>query len=620
MPDAQLAFTDARGGMNAFDPPHTIATNQLARMVNCTLVDGLPTTRPGGRVVPLTGAVKSWVSDAPIQGCIFYNPAKGQGGLVLAESLSTFAVVAGGRKLLVELKGGCANPTAVPRDISNGFQSNAQNHLAWLSQWEDLLLVADGEGPTFIYSTVKGARLSLGYNTIDKNKSEVPNGATVLCYAHARGVAVVNSRNILVGDSLFATDLTSSSNLTGFIDQVYWATGQYFFPPSSMGAINAAAILPLKNTQHGHGDLMFHCDDGVFSLDLNQYPRSNWANLQMVRHALLQAGATGPYAIALQDGDQIYRTRKGAKTLRSAAASEDLEGNPEETISTQVDTWFSGDYPRWLRFASVNAWGDTRRILFTTGPIVQGSFRWHRGIVSRNTDASLTQPNTPAVWEGLWTFHPQCAGVIQLVNGLFDGQERQFFWARGTDEKNRLVEISQRLREDVLEDGTMRPIRCQVITRAIDAGTPWQKRQYNTVRLYLRNIIGKVRWGVWFRPDENPAWRFFRAGTVDAPDFSFELDTPLTSPEKRAVSIALGDLPTVCNGTSNVNESRSLQFLIRWEGYCTLESLRVGHTPDDLTATQFDKAKLRFTFSKPEGCVYDDFEYSLTEEPIWSEK
>lgn len=616
MADHQLAFTDAKGGMNAFDPPHKIATNQVARMVNCALVDGLPTTRPGARVVPISGVSAEFLGAAPVQGSIYFNPAAGQGGLIFSKSISSLAVVAGGRKFLVTLQGRRPKPVAAVQDISGSFVSSAQNHLAWLSQWEDLLIVADGEGSTFIYSPTDGARLSLGYNSIDKLKSEIPNGATVLAYAHARGVAVVNSHNILVGDALFRTNLTSSKNLTGFTEQVYWATGPYFLPPSIMGAINAAAILALKNTQHGHGELIFHCTNGVFSLDLNQYPRENWQNLQLVKHVLLEAGATGPYAVAIHDGDQIYRTWKGAQTLRSAAAV-GQDGNSEQTISPQVDTWFAGDYPRWLRFASVNLWGCARRALFSTAPIVQGSFRWHRGIVVRNADASLTEQGTPAVWEGLWTFPPQFAGIVQMVNGLFDGNERQFFWASGADARNRLVELGTALRNDVLEDGTPRPIRCQVMTRAIDAGKPWAKREYVSARLYLRNISGAVRWGVWFRPDESPGWRFYQAGSVTAPDYSSDLDSSCAS-DSRSVAVSLGSLPDDCmKGAGKVNESRSIQFLVRWEGYCTFEAIKVEHTSGDVSENQFAKEALSIVLEKPAGCDYSDWEYSVTEEPLW---
>lgn len=618
MAESQLAFEDARGGMNAFDPPHKIATNQVARMVNCCIVDGHPTTRMGARVVPITGIQKAFVSQAAIQGSIHYNPAKGQGGIVLSAANSTLALAVGGRKYLVKIEGRHLRSTAVPKDVSGGLFGNGQYHLVWLSQWENLLVAADGRGRTWIYDPEKGASLSRGYNTVEKLKSQIPNGATVLGYVHGRGIAVVNSRQIIVGDSLHRTSLTTSSNLIEFTEQVHWATGQAFVPPSAMGGINAGAILALKNTQHGHGDYMFHCEDGIFSLDLNQNPRSSWADKPLVKHAILQAGATGPYAVAILDGDQIYRTRKGAQSLRSAAATSGMEGDPDQTLSPEVDTWLSGDYPRWLRFASVSIWDVARRVFFSTSPIVAGSYRWHRGIVVRNHDVAITRKGTEAVWEGLWTFPPEFAGIVQTVGGLFDGEERQFAWTRGNDQKNRLVEFSHTSREDILEDGTRHPIRSQVITRAIDAGKWWETREFTRVRLYLGSIAGRVRWGVWYRSSESPGWKFLLDGEVTVPDFSAD-PFDLSAPDKRNIAIPLGELPNICleDATTRANQSRAIQFLVRWQGFCAFEGIKVECGSEDLSIKELEKEKLAHTFVKGKGCVYDDFEYSSTVDPLW---
>lgn len=615
---AQLAFENAGGGMNAFDPPHKIATNQVARMVNCAIVDGLPTTRVGARVVPFSGDSAEFVRAKPVQGSCFYNPAKGQGGIVFAASTASLALACGGRKFIVRLSGRRSQMKAVPEDISAGLFTNEQFHLVWLSQWEDLLVAADGESKTFIYSPKDGARFSRGYNSTDKPKSEIPNGATVLTYAHGRGITVVNSRLVLVGDNLHRVDQSSSSNLVQFTEQVYWATGQYFLPPSSMGGITAAGILPLKNTLHGHGEVIIHCEDGVFSLDISQYPRASWSEKSLTRIVASGpgAGACGPYALDGVDGDQVFRTLNGAQSLRSAAATPSPEGNPERTLSAEVDTWFASDYPRWLRFASVSAWESERRVLYTTQPIVQGSYRAHRGLISRNTDPGVTKGGDAAVWEGLWTLPPQCAGIIQTVDGIFDGEQRMFAWTRGSDRKNRLVLFSSALHSDVLEDGSERAIRSQVWTRAIDAGKWWISREFYRGRLYLRNIEGRVRWGVWYRTAENPAWKFWRKGEVLAPAVSE--GSELDSPEARSKMFPLGSIPAECDPDTNgkTNVSRSIQFLVRWEGYCQFEGIYLTHGDADQSKDDLECGAVA-QFSTPTGDGYDDFEYSNTDEPLW---
>ncbi len=615
---AQLTWIDGKGGMNGTDAPHKILTNQYARAVNVAIIEGLPTTRMGSRVVPMPGPEGAFVAVNNVQGSRFFNPAKGQGGIAFAKDNAMIALACGGRKYVATVSGGIGSAVAKLQDITNGLFTNATYHTVWWGAWENLLIAQDGNSNAFIWDAMSPAGFSEGYNTVDKIKSQIPNAGTVLAYAHGRGVAILNSRYCLVSDGLNRESQTTANDLRRFTEQVYWATGQYFLPPSEMGGITAADILPLQNTQHGHGDLIVHCIDGLFSIDLNIFPRSSWPQTPMVKSALSACGSTGPYALAIKDGDQIYRTRKGIQTFRSTAAAPSADANPTEPISNEVDTWLKHDYARWLRFASVILWDAARKILCTTQPIVQGRFRWHRGAVVKNTRPSDTDMTQPAAWESLWTLPPQTAGIIQFVRGIFDGQERVFAWTRGTDLRNRLVEFSPVLRDDILEDGTAHPIRCQIISRAIDAGQWWIEREFQSGKLFLRNVIGEVTWGVWFRSGESPKWQAWRAGTVSNPELNTACEWDLSAAAPRTIAIPLGDLPKVCEpDAGKVNESRSIQFLIRWQGYCQVEGLRIVHGETNLSQDQLELKNLDVKFGHAVDCEYDDFEYSETPEPLW---
>jgi hypothetical protein len=615
MAKEQLAFTDASGGMNASDLPHKIRGNQLARMVNCGITEQLPTTRPGMRVVPIEGDPSDAIAEGNIQGSIFFNPSKGQGGIVLSEENAKIALAATGQKFLTRIRGRRGSAVAEVEDVTGGLVTDSQLHLVWLNGWENLLLAQDGNSSCWIYDGLAAPFFSLGYNTVNKSRSEVPNAGTVMAYAHGRGVCVVSSRYILVSDSLHEIAQNTSRDLVKFVNQTYWATGKFFLPPSKMGNITAADILPLRNTQHGHGDLMVHCEDGIFSIDLNVFPRSSWNNAPMVKHALLNCGATGPYALAIHDGDQIFRTRKGIQTLRSAAAQPGTEGNPNQPISHEVRTWLDGDYPRWLRFASLVLWDAGRRFMCTTQPVVQGRHRWHRGLVSRNVDPKETEAGTPAAWEGLWTLPPQAAGIVQLVSGLFDGEERVFAWVRGSDGRNRLVEFGEHLKHDVLEDGTRVPIRSQVITRVIDAGQWWLQREFLTAKLFLRGLVGDVKWGVWVRTPRSPKWYAMRAGTI-----TMDPGNPadLNESHPRSIPIPIGKIPDACEVTDlpgTLNVANGLQFLVRWEGYCQLEGIKVMHGVEDKASDELLPKTVKL--QRITASDYSDFEYSESETATW---
>lgn len=598
--------------MNAADPPNRIATNQLARMVNLRLFHQLPTTRRGVRVIPLTGPDAEGISSGNIQGSIFFNPAKGQGGIVLSEQNSMIAVASAGRKFVVRITGKKSKSVGEVSDIAPLMFTDSQLHLVWPNAWEDQLLFQDGQSNCIIWNGLT-SRFSQGYNTTQKERSEVPNGCTVMGYAHGRGVVVANNRAVLVGNSLHQLNSSKSTDLLRFSEQSYWATGAYFLPPSSMGGVTAAAILPQRNTQHGHGDFMVHCQDGIFSIELNVYPRSSWASSPMVKHALLDTGAVGPFAIGIYDGDQVFRSRKGIQVLRSAALQA-MEGNPNQAISHEIDCWLARDYSRWLKFCSLELWDRTRRYFCTTQPIVQGRYRWHRGAVVRNVDPKETEPGTRSAWEGLLTLPPEIGGIIQFVRGLFDGEERFFAWCRNGAGRNLLVEFTDELEADVLEDGTQRAIRTQAITREIDAGEWWKLKTFNNSRLYFRNITGPLKWGVWVRSSKNPTWLPYRSGTIN---FAAVDPSDITRDSARVLPIALGNVPDAAYEGGKENEAMGLQFLVRWEGPCSLEGVRVTMGDKDLMQDDVTDCSYKVVFAKSPSGEYDDWEYSKFTEATW---
>lgn len=612
---AQLAFTDASGGTSSEEAPNRILPNQLARMINCALVDGLPRTRPGVCSVPIDGDGAAYIRANNVQGSIFFNPGEGQGGLSFGEDTAMIALAAGGRKFIVRFDGLRAMTTAHAEDITNDLVTSRQFHLVWLNQWENYLLAQDGRSNCFIWDAQNPAFFSDGYNTTVKENSRVPNGGTVMVYAHGRGSVVVGGKVVLTGDILHRQDQASARNLLEFKEQTYWATGQYFLPPSRMGRITAAELLPLRNTQHGHGPIMMHCEDGIFSIDTNIYPRTSWPASQMVKIVHQEEGATGPYAVAIFNGDQFFRTQSGIQTLRSAAAT-NLEGDANKAISAEVNIWMKGDYPSYLRFCSMALWRGAKRLFCTVNPILLGRYRYHRGAVVRNLDVAPGAQQSAAAWEGLWTLPTQFSGITQFVAAKFSASPRLFAWTLGTDGATRLVEFHTEQKSDKLEDGTDKPIRAQVLTRQIDAGRWWEQREFVQGRLYLREIEETVRWAVWVRPYESGKWTPWRAGTVRAPMLNLA-NFDLRGGVPPSTMIPLGRLPEACGGGKPVNQTRGLQLLVRWEGCCTLENIRVTHGNSDLSKDELNASTLNVTFERVTDTTLMDFEYSEYDSAPW---
>lgn len=604
MSENGIALYLAEGGMDSASLEARVPETQYVRGTNIAIEKGLPTTRPGCRVLPLTGDSLEAFGSGNVQGAMFYNPSAGQGAVSYGTDRASILIAVAGRKYSVELEGRGLLTTGKVTDITNGVLGGDSYHLVCWSQWENYALAQDGNGNCFIWDGTNPAFASDGYNVTDKEASRVPNGGMAMAYVHGRGSVVVNGRAVLTSDGLNYLDKTGSTDVLAFRQQTYWATGQYFAPPTWMGQINALAVLPITDTAHGHGELMCHCEGGIFSIDLNVYPRSKWAETAMVKTTYIGSGAVGPYAVTLRTGDQIFRSKAGVQTLRSARAEANSLGAMQLPISEPVGDWFQNDAPRWLRFSTVETWETAKRVLVSCYPVVQGRWRWSRGLVVANFQP-VAGKGSQMVWEGLWTLPPQMNGVVQQVNGKISGEERHLAVCRGVDGKNRLVEFRRELKADLLEDGSEHRIRCQLITRQIDAQRAFTKKNFHSGVLFLKNIHGKVDWGVWFRVAGTQAWRLWQSGVVEN-RVPTGCDAIPAEPGGAEIAIPLGEIPN----DAGQNVSRTVQFLVRWAGYCSVEGITAIYQMADLDGKNFDTRNLDVRFCERATVDYDDYEYA----------
>jgi len=597
--------------MNASLHPALLKESEIARSVNVQLIDQLPTTRAGVRKIPLDEDAESTFSKGALQGAITYNPGLGQSQQSFGKDDTSIGMVASNHLLSVSVEDVAARNTS--GQVATIIKISDANiyHLSWLYQAESYLIAQDGNNETAIWDGENPAFFSTGYDTSDKPNSKIANGASVGVYAHGRIVQVVNGRKVVVGDFLHKQDRSVPTNILESTEQQYLISGSFFSPPSSMGNIMAGAILPLRDTTHGHSDVMLHCDNGVFSLDVSLPNRDEWRNQSLTKHVLRDTGARGPYAIALYDGDQIFRSRHGLQTLRSAAAESQIVGNPLRPISDPVGTWLDKDYEPYQRFTSVEKWAWQRKLFCTVAPWVQGPYRGARGAVSLNF-SPVGHQSVPAAWEGLITMPPEFPNIVQFVNGVFNGQDRLFAVCSKReaidDYTNHLVEMDPQLKHDY-PDACPRRISCQLITRMLTTGNLFEESTYSNGMLYLRGVDGELDWGVWARTDEDNPWYLWSNGTVcvetdPSPTLFQELDanTAIQGFSPKNIAIPCGEAP------QEVRRGKTLQILIRWKGHCSVEGFRVGFQ----TAPDSDEVDTPV----PEGCVrnkiagYDDFEYS----------
>ncbi len=608
--------------MNSSVNPALLDEAEVASAVNCQIKDQLLTTRDGVRDFPLVGSDKSF-RNGGMQGASFYNPSKGQSQQTFGDDNASIVVVAD--SVMHNVKVSSLGPRIAEAEVIPIERITETNHyhLSWVFQAENYIISQDGNNKTLIWDGEGSARFSKGYDTEDKPNSELANGASVGVYAHGRIIQVSEGRKVLVNDFLHKNNLSSPENILQSTEQQYLITGSFFSPPSSFGDIMAGAILPLKDTTHGHADVMMHGPGGVFSLDVSIPDRDSWSTRQITRHVLLEVGAEGPYAIALYDGDQIFRSRAGIQTLRSAAAESQSAGTPQRPISDPVNIYMNSDYEPFLRFTSLAKWAWRRKAFCTVSPWVQGEHRGSRGAVAINFSPVGSQ-QVPAAWEGLITMPPEFPNIVQFVNGIFDGRDRLFAICNkrlGLNKfENHLVEFDPSLKHDVLDDGTKRRISCKVDSRLAPVGSVFQGKGFGRGTLFFKNVEGELDWGVWARTKSNAPWVLWRKGKVSVASESSEemfesesVDRALKAFSPQDVTLQLGEAPR------EISHGRHIQVRVRWKGYAQLEGMRIGHEQGDPGGTHEDDAPSEGQTAMEIVEDGDDFEYS-SDENRWEDQ
>ncbi len=592
-----IAISHAPRGMNSAVDPSLLGTDQAAKAINASLDRQLFTTRMGSRVMAVDG---EWDRTQPVQGALYYDPKRGTGAQVFSDDSASIILAAGGCKYRIFPKA----TTATLEDITGGFVQDPDVNLIWMTQAENYVIAGDGKTSTYIFDG-ESPSYSTGFVGVgDRDSSSVPQGAGAMAYSNGRLWVTVDSRRILASDSLHGENLTDSTDLIKFTEQVYWATGQWFSAPSSMGNVVAMMILPVRNTRTGQGQLMVHCvNGGVFSIDTNIYPRENWANSPMVNVFLSDTAATGPYALDSSEGDQFFRSRTGLQTLRSASAESRLLGRPNKPISEEVGGWLEKDYVPYLRFASLRTWPQEELMLCTTAPFVEGPSTLHRGLVALDWDP-VDSGQTPPAWLGLWTFPKPYRYIAKMVRGLFADDERMFAIHRDEDGKHSLIEYDKTLKYDILEDGTEKRITMKVETRELNATQPYSKMSIASGSLHLRDVSITTDWTVNIRTDENQTWTKWRSGNICFDQCNDPCS--LVKQQPRNVEIELGKPP------ESVKNGRRIQFQIVITGWCRIEGLlaRAEKQSDD---AEFAEERLTLQcIERPVSC--DDSDYSYSEE------
>lgn len=598
-PVQQYPVGFASGGVRGDVHPFALGGTAFQRATNVRLHRRMARTAHGWECVPVDasdfGVLTRW-KESNTQGAWVFNPGLGQSAMRFADEQSQILHAAGGSlyRLLPSTVNG--RFTLLLQEADGGLKSSRFQMLAWGAAGESWFIKTTGTGNTlFLDGRTGRTRWSNGYSITNKDGSEIPNRAGPIAYLHGRmhvGVRMNGMNGIVVGDPVHRTDYSGPDNLLQTTEQVYLNTGLFLAPPSSMGSIMGIAVLPLQDTQHGHGEMVAFCPSpgGTWTADTNVYPRSDWGTRVISKHAILNTAAAGPFSYCEVDGDIVFRSRKGMQSLRSARAERNTAASPFRDLAGPVRWAMKHDFEELLVFNSTVRNERTQRLFTTVHNFWRGLHRWHRGFLvacqdpEQGVDAGAF---SLGAWEGLRCLPPEAGGPVQFVAGNFNGREELFAicWNH-RDRRNSVWRLRADREYDSLESGERRMIDSRIVTGQF-GGSMFQAPDGDHLYLLAENIIGDLTWQVSWR---HPGGEW----------------TVLKTRKEEAGTGVLTDGPRFVERFPPADPGRRVEFLVRWRGAASVMLMFGAKPSPSLT----DNMKGGTDCECPFAVIDDDYEYN----------
>lgn len=450
---------------------------------------------------------KSIVSGNP------FNLTPAQPDTVVATTAATFIAPAVGATVDVELTS--------PYTGTNGkyVQINGATYT-----------IAQGTGgpTTQIYLTAVSLNVQVGSTlasgAILKTLAELPIG-TIGVYGMGRNwVAKPDRKTYFASDIVGGPSGTLANNFRDAILNVtennYLAGGGNFYVPGSGQQINSMGFPATLDSSLGQGPLQVLTQNTVFSCNapVNRLPIGNspgWQNMTnpIQTQSLVGAGALGDCVPV--NGDLWFRSIDGIRSLKLARQDFIVSyGNTPQSI--EMNRVLMEDNRQLLGYW--NGCVFDNRLVSTATPI-QGTSVYHTKLIALNLDPnSSLRGKQPPIYDGAW----DGLNVLKVITGEFTGQQRCFAVTVDPDtDVIGLVELLPTQTGNNFDnaDSTDGKIRWSFETPAVFYQPDAKERQLlrlNDGEMIVADIVGEVRFDVYYRPDYSTDWTPWHSWLVPA--------------------------------------------------------------------------------------------------------
>lgn len=298
----------------------------------------------------------------------------------------------------------------------------------------------------------------------DPSKSEMPVGGPMEFIHHRVVVASTDGQDKIAVSDLWRADKTNAIYM--FTESPVWANAGVFGLHANYGRLVGFAVIPRdKRTANGQGELLIIGSNGAQTLNIQQ-PRGNWIDSQIQDTANMGFGAASLYGFTVHDAKLFYVAADGIRQW-SPTGIDGLTGQRDVLISNDVEAYWMRSDANQRNLLQVGV--HDSRLFFGVYPELVKSKEWGK---HRVTNAWLTLDTMrrsrngetiPLSWYGI-----NC-GIrpVQYVSNLrVRDVHRSYVASHDVDGKNRTFEITNYLRDDIIE-GRARKIRWHIDTPLI---------------------------------------------------------------------------------------------------------------------------------------------------------
>lgn len=456
-------------GVNTAVRPSLIGPNQLSWMMNGSVRDGKPKTRPAlvERLVLPTGKV---------QGAGYFSRDEGIGILSI-----------GGHIYRMLISGNTFSTDEIPL----AFQNSSLRPMAWMQETVGNFLIQDDESACIIFDGATARRA-------DPAKNEVPVGS-MMAYGNGRLFVVVDEFNVQAGN---ITDQSIFNSELYFTETTYLFGGGAFYYPRKLTGLG---FLPTNNTASGLGSLMVFGRRRTDSLRAEVASRDLWQIIPGFQVVVLDGiGAVSHLSITRVNQDLYWRDGEGQiRSLRSASFDASSPGNAPQ--SREVARIVDYETDNWLD--QCNGMYFDNRLFFTAAPFLHksGCVAFGKLISLDCAPLATMRGKAPPAYDGEWTG----LNFVRMFTGEFAGINRAFAISSDDDGNNRLWEIMPDGQDDIYLSGSTPvavPIKTYAEFRAFDFGNPTQLKQITRCDIYPTDIEGDVTVWLQYRVGNRTQW------------------------------------------------------------------------------------------------------------------